>query len=140
MSDPKDVFKRELEDAVRKLAPDLKVEVHVERPKNPEHGDGSLLEFGEAVFREQCASCHEEDARGDDDGFVPSLRNQHYSYLLKQTRALAENHRRNVDPNLVLFMANLKSDELTGLADYLSRLSGPVKDRLKMRDNGVVGD
>jgi len=39
MSDPKDVFKRELEDAVRKLAPDLKVEVHVERPKNPEHGD-----------------------------------------------------------------------------------------------------
>lgn len=108
--------------------------------KNPEHGDGSLLEFGEGVFREQCASCHEEDARGDDDGFVPSLRNQHYSYLLKQTRALAENHRRNVDPNLVLFMANLKSDELTGLADYLSRLSGPVKDRLRMRDNGVVGD
>jgi len=73
MSDPKDVFKRELEDAVRKLAPDLKVEVHVERPKNPEHGDGSLLEFGEAVFREQCASCHEEDARGDDDGFEEVL-------------------------------------------------------------------
>ncbi len=39
MSDPKDVFKRELEDAVRKLAPDAKVEIHVERPKNPEHGD-----------------------------------------------------------------------------------------------------
>jgi len=39
MSDPKDVFKRELEDAVRKLAPDAKVEVHIERPKNPEHGD-----------------------------------------------------------------------------------------------------
>jgi cytochrome c553 len=108
--------------------------------KNPEHGDGALLEFGEGVFREQCASCHEEDARGDEDGFVPSLRNQHYSYLLKQMRALAENHRRNVDPNLVLFIANLKPDELTGLADYLSRLNGPVKDRLKMRDNGVVGD
>jgi len=41
MSDPKDVFKKELEDAVRKLAPDAKVEVHVERPKNPEHGDVS---------------------------------------------------------------------------------------------------
>jgi len=39
MSDPKDVFKRELEDAVRKLAPDARVEIHIERPKNPEHGD-----------------------------------------------------------------------------------------------------
>jgi len=39
MSDPKDVFKRELEDALRKVAPGVAVEVHVERPKNPEHGD-----------------------------------------------------------------------------------------------------
>jgi arginyl-tRNA synthetase len=39
MSDPKDVFKRELEDALRKVAPGAAVEVHVERPKNPEHGD-----------------------------------------------------------------------------------------------------
>jgi len=30
MSDPKDVFKKELEDAVRKLAPDASVEVHIE--------------------------------------------------------------------------------------------------------------
>jgi len=39
MSDPKDVFKKELEDAVRKFAPDASVEVHIERPKNAEHGD-----------------------------------------------------------------------------------------------------
>jgi len=39
MSDPKDVFKKQLEDAVRKLAPDAAVEIHIERPKNPEHGD-----------------------------------------------------------------------------------------------------
>ena len=38
MSDPKDVFKRELEDAVRKLT-EISIDVHVERPKNPEHGD-----------------------------------------------------------------------------------------------------
>jgi cytochrome c553 len=106
----------------------------------PEHGDGKWLELGEGIFREQCASCHEEDARGDDDGFVPSLRNQHYSYLLRQMHGLADDHRRNVDQELVLFLANLKEDEQKGLADYLSRMSGPVKDRLKMRDNGVVGD
>jgi arginyl-tRNA synthetase len=39
MSDPKDVFKRELEDALRKVAPGATVEVHIERPKNPDHGD-----------------------------------------------------------------------------------------------------
>ena len=39
MSDPKDVFKKQLEDALRRLAPDAKVEIHIERPKNPEHGD-----------------------------------------------------------------------------------------------------
>ncbi len=41
MSDPKDVFKSALEDAVRELAPGSSVEVHIERPKNPEHGDFS---------------------------------------------------------------------------------------------------
>ena len=38
MSDPKEVFKKELEDAVRKLT-EISIDVHVERPKNPEHGD-----------------------------------------------------------------------------------------------------
>ena len=37
MSDPKDVFKKDLEDALRKLG--ISIDVHVERPKNPEHGD-----------------------------------------------------------------------------------------------------
>jgi cytochrome c553 len=106
----------------------------------PQHGDGTKLALGEGMFREQCASCHSEDARGDDDGFVPSLRNQHFSYLLAQMHGLADGHRRNVDQSLLLFFANLKNDEREGLADYLSRLQGPVKDRLKMRDNGVVGD
>ena len=52
----------------------------------PQRGDGRYLKLGEAIFREQCASCHEDDARGDDDGFVPSLRNQHYAYLLNEMR------------------------------------------------------
>jgi arginyl-tRNA synthetase len=39
MSDPKDVLRRILEDGVRTLGGS--VEVHLERPKNPEHGDWS---------------------------------------------------------------------------------------------------
>ena len=94
------------------------------------------MELGEAIFHEQCASCHEEDARGDDDGFIPSLRDQHYSYLVRQMRSLAASHRLNVDADLVRFLDSFETDERTSVADYLSRLRGPVRDRAKLRDDG----
>lgn len=106
----------------------------------PETTDGEGVELGEAIFQEQCASCHEEDARGDDDGFVPSLRDQHYSYLVRQTRALAASHRLNVDADLVRFIDSLDTEEITAVADYLSRLRGPVRDRAKLRDDGKLRD
>lgn len=105
-----------------------------------EIGDAKHLALGEAAYRQWCQSCHEEDGRGDDDGFVPSLRNQHYSYLLQQTLALARSHRRNVDPDLVRFLGSLEAEEVVGLADYTSRMRGPIQDRAKLRDDGSVGD
>jgi cytochrome c553 len=108
--------------------------------ERPQRGDGRYLALGEAIFREQCASCHEEDARGDDDGFVPSLRNQHYAYLLNETRAMGRWHARNVDADLARFLESLDEDEMAGLADYLSRQHGPTRDRTRMRDDGNVGD
>jgi cytochrome c553 len=102
----------------------------------PETADGKGVELGEAIFHEQCASCHEEDARGDDDGFIPSLRDQHYSYLVRQMRSLAASHRLNVDADLVRFLDSFETDEMTSVADYLSRLRGPVRDRAKLRDDG----
>lgn len=106
----------------------------------PQRGDGRYLQLGVAIFREQCASCHEEDARGDDDGFVPSLRNQHYAYLLNEMRIMGRWHTRNVDQELSRFLDSLDEDELAGLADYLSRQHGPTRDRLRMRDDGAVVD
>lgn len=106
----------------------------------PATGDGKGLELGEAIFQEQCASCHEQDARGDDDGFVPSLRDQHYSYLVRQTRSIASWHRLNVDEDLVRFLDSLDTEELTAVADYLSRLRGPTRDRTRMNDDGTVND
>ncbi|HTE40747.1 MAG TPA: c-type cytochrome [Steroidobacteraceae bacterium] len=105
-----------------------------------QQGDGSGFLLGEAIYREQCASCHDEDARGDDDGFVPAVRNQHYRYLLKQLRGFVDGHRRNVELDLVQYMSSLDADELSGVADYLSRFEGPVKDRTKLSNNGVAGD
>jgi len=103
-------------------------------------GDGTGLALGEAIFREQCANCHEEDARGDDEGFVPSLRNQHYAYLLRQMRGLTAWHRSSADDGLVRFLNSLEAEEMTAVADYLSRFRGPVRDRLKMHNDGTVGD
>jgi cytochrome c553 len=102
----------------------------------PETADGEGVELGEAIFQEQCASCHDEDARGDDDGFIPSVRDQHYSYLVRQMRSLAASHRLNVDADLVRFIDSLDADEMTAVADYLSRLRSPVRDRAKLRDDG----
>lgn len=106
----------------------------------PQHGEGRYVELGEAIFREQCASCHEADARGDDEGFAPSLRNQHYAYLLKEMRIMGRWHSRNIEPDLARFLDSLDEDEMVGLADYLSRRRDPTRDRLRMYDDGHVGD
>jgi arginyl-tRNA synthetase len=39
MADPKDIFKAILQKGAQAIAPDVAVEIHIERPKNPEHGD-----------------------------------------------------------------------------------------------------
>ena len=71
---------------------------------------------------------------------APSLRNQHYRYLIKEMRNLAAGHRFDVDEDLVRFLRNLKADEMEGLADYLSRMQGPVRDRARMNKDGTVSD
>jgi len=91
-------------------------------PKHSDTGDGKHLSLGEASYAQFCRRCHEEDARGDDDGFVPSLRNQHYRYLLKEMRNIAAGHRFNVDEDLARILRNLQADEMLGIADYLSRM------------------
>ncbi len=106
----------------------------------PQTGDSRRIELGEAIFREQCASCHEEDARGDDDGFVPSLRDQHYSYLVRQVGSIAAWHRFNVDADFVRFLGSLDTEETTAVADYLSRLRGPVRDRSRLNSDGTVNE
>lgn len=103
-------------------------------------GNGEMVSLGEALYRQWCTSCHEEDARGDDDGFVPSLRNQHYSYLAREMRGMGAGHRFNTEPDLARFLNSLTTDEIIGIADYLSRLRGPLQERLRMHDDGTVGD
>jgi cytochrome c553 len=103
-------------------------------------GDGTRLALGRGIFRGQCATCHRADARGGSDGFVPSLRNQHYRYLVNQLHKLGEGYRHNVDESLVRFLGSFDDDDIRATADYLSRLHGPGAVHKIMRDNGVVVD
>jgi len=103
-------------------------------------GDGTQLALGRGIFHEQCVSCHRSDARGDGDGFVPSLRNQHYAYLVAQLHKLGEGRRHNVDESLMRFLASFSDQDMRATADYLSRLRGPGAVHKIMRDNGVVID
>jgi len=105
-----------------------------------QHGDGKDLALGGAIFHEQCASCHRPDAHGDEDGFVPSLRHQHYDYLVRQLHRLAQGDRHNVDENLVRFLRSFDEQEIQAVADYLSRLRGPGGNKKSMRADGTVVD
>jgi len=106
----------------------------------PQTGDGARLALGRGIFHEQCATCHRGDARGDSDGFVPSLRNQHYHYLVNQLHKLGAGYRHNVDENLVRFWGSFDDQDIRATADYLSRLRGPGAVHKVMRNDGVVVD
>jgi cytochrome c553 len=108
--------------------------------QHTQQGEGSYLTLGRAIFHEQCAACHRADGHGDADGFVPSLRNQHYSYLVGQMHKLGEGRRHNVDEDLVRFLNGFDDEEMSATADYLSRLRGPGAVHKVMRGDGVVVD
>lgn len=103
-------------------------------------GEGGQTALGKGIFLEQCSSCHRNDASDDDDGFVPSLRAQHYAYLVNQMNRLADGERHNVDEALVQFLRSFDADEIRAVADYLSRLQGRGTVHRTMRSNGVVVD
>jgi cytochrome c553 len=103
-------------------------------------GNGTRVALGRGIFHEQCSSCRGNDAHGNGDGFVPSLRNQHYGYLARQMYKLGEGRRHNVDVDLVHFLRSFDGQDMNATADYLSRLRGPGAVRKVMRSDGVVVD
>ena len=88
----------------------------------PATGDGADVALGRGIFHEQCAACHGADARGSEAAAVPSLRHQHYSYLVAQIHMIAAGYRHNIDENLEFFLRSLDERDVSATADYLSRL------------------
>jgi cytochrome c553 len=89
----------------------------------PGVGDGELVSHGEDVYRRQCQSCHGASAEGNSAKMVPRLAGQHYEYLMRQIYDAADGRRPNFSPVHVRLLARLERPDITGLADFLSRLN-----------------
>jgi cytochrome c553 len=85
-------------------------------------GPGNALELGEQLYAKRCRSCHGEDALGNDRSVVPRLAAQNYAYLARQLRDFVEGRRPVAARDHLQQLKSLDRDQLTGLADYLSRL------------------
>lgn len=55
----------------------------------------------------------------------PSLRDQHYSYLVWQMRSVAGARRLHVDADVAKALDGIDSEQIAAIADYLSRLPEP---------------
>lgn len=93
-------------------------------PKDPEPGVGSgqKLDYARELYRKQCFQCHGKKGHGDNESFIPSLKGQHYAYLLRQLEWIRDGYRKNSNPVMVGKIKNMSDDELSAVADYLSRL------------------
>jgi cytochrome c553 len=86
------------------------------------HGPGNLPEAGAQLFASRCKTCHGTQAEGSEKSAVPRLAAQNYSYLLRQLRDFIEGRRPAAGRDHLQQLQRLDSDQITGLADYLSRL------------------
>lgn len=88
----------------------------------PQLGDGKQLVLGGRIYKTVCADCHGAQGVAEEAGRIPTLRGQHYSYLLRQARQLASGHRYSVDITVTVLLEALTLDQLTAVSDYISRL------------------
>jgi cytochrome c553 len=86
-------------------------------------GDGSALAAGASTYFQKCERCHGPLGQGDLLQARPRLAGQHYAYLLRQLRETAAGQRPGMDRAHVDMLQDVSPAALSGVADYLSRLS-----------------
>ena len=93
-------------------------------PVNPQPGtgNGKRLALGKKLYFQHCTQCHGEDALGNNEAFFPRLKGQHHMYLLRQLQWIRDGYRKNSNPVMQERVKALSDDELSAIADYLSRL------------------
>jgi cytochrome c553 len=86
------------------------------------NGPGNLVEAGGQLYVTRCLSCHGVGAVGSDQPVVPRLATQNYDYLVRQLRDFVEGRRPAAGRDHLQYVQSLDQEQVTGLADYLSRL------------------
>lgn len=92
-------------------------------PVNNAKGDGASLAQGKALYEKDCAVCHGKGGEGDGKKFYPMVANQHYGYLLRETRESRDQGRRNASPEMVKVLKGYTDADVAAVSDYMSRLS-----------------
>jgi cytochrome c553 len=89
-------------------------------------GDGDNLERGAQLYAKNCASCHGDNAAGDEKRDIPRLGGQHAAYLARQIHDAVDGRRPALGRTHGRRFAPLDFAEVNGLADYLSRIGWKV--------------
>lgn len=84
-------------------------------------GSGEWTEEGGRLYGARCVGCHGATAQGDPSG-TPRIAGQNFDYLLRQLHDVIEGRRPNMGAVHLERLQTLDMRQLTGLADYLSRL------------------
>lgn len=85
-------------------------------------GSGMMLDEGRKLYDDNCGKCHGTNGEGDADKFYPRIQGQHYSYLQRQLEWIKNGRRRNADKKMAEQIHNFSHQELSLVADYVSRL------------------
>lgn len=92
-------------------------------PAGNGRGPGDDLLRGRRLYRRDCASCHGTEGRGDAASFTPSLRGQHYRYVVRQLIDIAGARRGNAHPGMVAAIEAFSARDVASVADFVSRIA-----------------
>jgi cytochrome c553 len=94
-------------------------------PANPSPGTGPGVELESAkkLYTDHCAGCHGHRGEGNNDAFFPRISGQHYAYLQTQLTWIRDGRRRNANWAMVAQLKSFTDQEISAVADYVSRLS-----------------
>lgn len=77
---------------------------------------------GAGLYARRCQWCHGERGQGNDERLVPRVAGQQYEYLLRQLQDTLEARRPNMRTQHLRLIERCSTQELMGLASYMSRL------------------
>jgi cytochrome c553 len=94
-------------------------------------GDGTSLSAGTRVYFRDCERCHGATGGGNAALAWPRLAGQHYEYLVRQLHDTGDGRRPNMSADHVRLLKRMSVEEISGVADYLSRLSVPQRPQVQ---------